>query len=114
MGGEPKEGVVLRLSGGGERFLERYFQTIDQIVLNPWSVPVKFGDYHRALISKTSLAIYYFEHNEKTVVVCVIDVRRHPAGHIHLDVRREIPVNGRSGPADGQFREHHLLWQSLT
>ena len=69
---------ALRFSGGGERFLERYFRTIDQIALNPWSFPVKFDDYHRALIPKTSLAIYYFERDENTVVVCVIDARRHP------------------------------------
>jgi selenocysteine-specific translation elongation factor len=39
---------------------------------------VKFDDYHRALIPKTSLAIYYFEQDDTAVVVCVIDARRHP------------------------------------
>ena len=43
----------VRVGGTGERFLNRYFSVADAIVLNPWSFPVKFDDYHRALIPKS-------------------------------------------------------------
>jgi hypothetical protein len=46
--------------GGGDKFLERYFETTDQIALNPSIFPLKFDDYHRALIPKSDFAIYYF------------------------------------------------------
>ncbi len=38
-----------RLDAGGDKFLKRYFTATDQIALNPWSFPLKFDDYHRAL-----------------------------------------------------------------
>lgn len=67
-----------RLLGGGDKFLERYFTATDQIVLNPWSFSVKFDDYHRALIPKSDFAIYYFQEPDRSVIVAVINARRHP------------------------------------
>ncbi len=67
-----------RLLAGGDKFLERYFTTTDQITLNPWSFSVKFEDYHRALIPKSDFAIYYFQEPERSVIVAVVNARRHP------------------------------------
>ncbi len=67
-----------RLSGGGDKFLERYFESTDQIALNPWSFSVKFDDYHRALILKSDFAIYYFQEPARSVIIAVINARRHP------------------------------------
>ncbi len=67
-----------RVSGAGDRFLERYFATTDRIALNPAMFPVKFDDYHRALIPKSHFAIYYFQESARSVIVAVIDARRHP------------------------------------
>jgi hypothetical protein len=68
----------VRVGATGERFLRRYFATTDKIVLNPWSYPVKFDDYHRALIPRSSFAIYYFQEAGRSVIVSVIDARRNP------------------------------------
>ena len=67
-----------RVSGAGERFLDRYFSTTDTIALNPWSFTVKFDDYRRAVVPKSNLAIYYFIEPDRAVIVAVIDARRHP------------------------------------
>jgi len=67
-----------RLFAGGEKFLERYFTATDQIALNPWSFSVKFDDYHRALIPKSDFAIYYFQEPDRSVIVAVVNARRHP------------------------------------
>ena len=67
-----------RLTGGGERFLKRYFESTDRIAFNPWSFPVKFDDYHRALIPRSDFAIYYFQEPNRSVIVAVINARRHP------------------------------------
>lgn len=67
-----------RLLAGGDKFLERYFTATDQITLNPWSFPVKFDDYHRALIPKSDFAIYYFQEPERSVIIAVVNARRHP------------------------------------
>ena len=67
-----------RLNSGGEKFLERYFTTTDQIALNPGSFAVKFGDYHRALIPKSDFAIYYYQKTDRSVIVAVVNARRHP------------------------------------
>lgn len=67
-----------RLIGGGDKFLERYFISTDRIALNPWTFPVKFDDYHRALIPKSDFAIYYFQEPDRSVIVAVVNARRHP------------------------------------
>ncbi len=67
-----------RLRGAGERFLSRYFATADRIGSNAESLPIKFDDYRRALVSKTHLAIYYFIDVDRAVIVAVVDARRHP------------------------------------
>lgn len=67
-----------RPSGGGDRFLERYFATTDRIGLNPEIFSVKFDDYRRALVPKSNFAVYYFIESERAVVIAVIDARRHP------------------------------------
>ncbi|MEO5959830.1 MAG: type II toxin-antitoxin system RelE/ParE family toxin [Opitutaceae bacterium] len=67
-----------RLPNAGDRFLTRYFATTDQIANNPESFPLKFDDYRRALVPKSNLAVYYFIERERTVIVAVIDARRHP------------------------------------
>ena len=66
------------LPGRGERFLKHYFEITDTIAANPWMYPVKFDDYHRALIPKSNLAVYYFQEPERSVIVAVVDARRHP------------------------------------
>ena len=67
-----------RLQGGGDKFLQRYFESTDQIASNPAIFPVKFDDYHRALIPKSDFAIYYFQEPNRSVIVAVINARRHP------------------------------------
>lgn len=67
-----------RSAGAGEKFLDHYFGIADRIALNPESFPLKFDDYRRALVPKSSLAVYYFVEPERSVVVAVIDARRHP------------------------------------
>jgi plasmid stabilization system protein ParE len=67
-----------RLQDGGDRFLDRYFETTDRIAANPWSYPVKFDDYHRALIPRSDFAIYYFQEKARSVIVAVIHARRNP------------------------------------
>lgn len=67
-----------RRTGGGDRFLKRHFAATDSIALNPGSFPVKFDDDHRALIPKSPFAIYYFQEPARSVIVAVIDARRHP------------------------------------
>jgi hypothetical protein len=67
-----------RLHAGGDKFLQRYFTATDQIALNPWSFPLKFDDYHRALIPKSDFAIYYFQEPDRSVVAAVVNARRHP------------------------------------
>ena len=67
-----------RLPGAGERFLTRYFATADKIASNAETFPLKFDDYRRALVRKSNLAVYYFIEHEQTVIVAVIDARRHP------------------------------------
>lgn len=66
------------LQDGGNRFLDRYFATADRIAINPWSYPVKFDDYHRALIPRSDFAIYYFQEKARSVIVAVIHARRNP------------------------------------
>lgn len=68
----------LQLAGAGDRFLKRYFQTTDRIGLNAWSFPVRFDDYHRALIPKSNFAIYYFRETDRSVIAAVISARRDP------------------------------------
>jgi hypothetical protein len=41
-----------RVGSTGERFLQRYFATTDKIAQNPEVFPVKFDDYHRALVPR--------------------------------------------------------------
>jgi len=67
-----------RLAGAGERFLKRYFEITDRIASNPWMYPVKFDDYHRALVPKSNQSVYYFQEPERSVIVAVVDARRHP------------------------------------
>ena len=67
-----------RLFDGGDKFLERYFTLTDQIALNPWSFSVKFDDYHRALIPKSDFAVYYFQESNRSIIVAVVNARRHP------------------------------------
>jgi hypothetical protein len=62
----------------GEGFLRRYFATTDRIALNPRSYPIKFEDYHRALVPRSCFAIYCFQEPARSVIVAVIDARRHP------------------------------------
>ena len=58
--------------------MRRYFSTTDRIVLNPEAFPVKFDDYRRALVPQSHLAVYYFIESDRSVIVAVIDARRHP------------------------------------
>lgn len=67
-----------RAHAGGEPFLERYFGITDRIASNPWLFPVKFDDYHRALVPKSYFAIYYFQEPLRSVIVAVVDARRDP------------------------------------
>jgi plasmid stabilization system protein ParE len=67
-----------RVAGAGERFLGRYFATAERIALNPEIFPVKFDDYHRALVPKSNLAVYYFIELDRAVIVALLDARRHP------------------------------------
>lgn len=67
-----------RLPGAGERFLNLYFAATDRIGLNSESYSIKFDDYPRALIPKSSFAAYYFVELERVVIVAVVDARRHP------------------------------------
>jgi hypothetical protein len=67
-----------RVGATGEGFLRRYFATTEKIALNPWSYPIKFDDYHRALVPRSCFAIYYFQEAARSVIVAVIDARRHP------------------------------------
>ena len=57
--------------------MDRYFAVTDRITRNPWLFPVKFDDYHRALIPQSYFAIYYFQEPD-SVIVAVVDARRHP------------------------------------
>jgi len=50
-----------RIPGAGERFLNRYFEAVDRIATNPWLHPVKFDDYHRALIPRSNLVSITFK-----------------------------------------------------
>jgi plasmid stabilization system protein ParE len=65
--------------GAGERFLDNYFKTADQIAQNAETFPLKFDDYRRALVPRSNLAIYYFMETNRAVIVAVIDARRHPS-----------------------------------
>ncbi len=67
-----------RLAGSGERFFERYFQTIDHVALNPWTFPIKFDDYHRALVRRSNFAFYYLQEDARSVIVTLVDARRDP------------------------------------
>lgn len=69
---------ALRGAGAGDRVLKSYFATTDRIAANPEIFPLKFDDYRRALVPKSYLAVYYFVEPERSVVVAVIDARRHP------------------------------------
>lgn len=69
---------AMRADFGGEEFLQRYFEAADRIALNPWMFPVKFDDYHRALVPRTDFAICYFQKSERSVIVAVINARRNP------------------------------------
>ena len=64
--------------GAGERFLERYFATTDDIQRNPECMPLKFDDYRRALVPRSNLGVYYFIEPDRAVIAAVIDARRHP------------------------------------
>ena len=68
----------LHLPGAGERFLLNYFATADRIAANALLFPLKFDDYHRALIPKSNYAVYYFIADDRVVTVAVIDARRDP------------------------------------
>lgn len=68
----------MRVGATGGRFMRRYFATTDRIALNPWSYPIKFEDYHRALVPHSSFAIYFFQETARSVIVAVIDARRDP------------------------------------
>jgi hypothetical protein len=67
-----------RVGASGEKFLSRYFTTVDQIATNAWSYPLRFEDYHRALVPRSSFAIYYFQEERRSVIAAVVDARRSP------------------------------------
>jgi len=67
-----------RLPGAGERFLENYFKAVERIASNALLFPVKFDDYHRALVPKSNYAVYYFTLEDRSIMVAVIDARRDP------------------------------------
>jgi plasmid stabilization system protein ParE len=67
-----------RVGASGDKFLDRYFTTVDQIALNPWSFPLRYEDYHRALVPRSSFAVYYFQEEKRSVIAAVVDARRNP------------------------------------
>jgi hypothetical protein len=74
-----------RVGATGDKFLRRYFATVDHIASNPWTFPIKFADYHRALVPRSTFAIYYFQEETRSVIAGVIDARRDPDS-----IRRQI------------------------
>lgn len=68
-----------RLTSGGDRFLERYFEVVDRIALNPETYRLVFDDYRRVLVPRSHMAVYYFVEKERAIIVAVIDARRRPS-----------------------------------
>jgi len=66
------------LPGAGERFLQHFFAVAGRIEANALLYPVKFDDYHRALVPKSNYAIYYFIAEDRVIIVAAVDARRDP------------------------------------
>ena len=67
-----------QLPDAGERFVRNFFEVMERIASNAWLYPLKFDDYHLALISKSNYAAYYFILDDRAGIGAGMDARRDP------------------------------------
>lgn len=65
-------------TGGAEKFLARFRESMAAISWNPEQFPKKHRQFRRAIIRRTYIGIYFAIEPEVTTVVAVLDLRRDP------------------------------------
>ena len=63
---------------GVQKFQSKFRDAVAWIEWNPELFPRKYRHFRRAIIRKTYFGIYYVIEPAVTVVVAVLDLRRHP------------------------------------
>jgi len=66
------------LTGGADKFLARFRETVAWIAWNSGQFPRKYRRFHRAIIRRTYFGIYFAVEAEITTVVAVLDMRQDP------------------------------------
>ena len=77
--------------GGGEEILRKYFDAVEWIEWNPDLFPRKFGVLQRVILRRSYFVVYFFQEEARSIIVAVLDGRRHP-----LAIRKLIAVRRRS------------------
>jgi hypothetical protein len=65
-------------SDGAEHIIGKYDETISWIAWNPDLFPKKFGNIQKAILKQSYYIVYFIQESRRTVVLAVLDGRRHP------------------------------------
>ena len=63
---------------GGVEILQKYFEAVEWIEWNPDLFPRKFGVIQRVILKQSYFVVYFFQAQERSIVVAVLDGRRNP------------------------------------
>jgi hypothetical protein len=64
--------------GGGKEILQKYFEAVDWIEWNPDLFSRKLGAIQRVILRRSYFVLYFIQEPERSVVLAVLDGRRHP------------------------------------
>ncbi len=78
-------------AGGGEDILRKYFEAVDWIEWNPDLFPRKFGVIQRVILRRSFFVLYFFQEEQRSIVIAVLDGRRDPRA-----IRRLLAVRRKS------------------
>ena len=65
-------------SDGAEHIVGKYDETIGWIAWNPDLFPRKFGKIQKAILKQSYYIVYFIQESKRTVILAVLDGRRHP------------------------------------
>ena len=77
--------------GGGEEILQKYFDAVEWIEWNPDLFPRKVGNIQRVILKRSYFILYFFQEEDRSVVIAVLDGRRDPR-----DIRKLVRARRRS------------------
>jgi hypothetical protein len=63
---------------GAQKFQAKFLETVAWIEWNPEMFPRRYKQFRRAIIRRTYFGVFYVIEPAVTVVVAVLDLRRHP------------------------------------